>query len=712
MKLLACLLSLCLSAQAVNYIGADRKTNPYFDIDQDFVSTCGNPRTSYKVQRTASSIPDQVKQVFLDSCTTCHGKGSTKTPLIHDILDVPQMIKDGAIVAGDAEKSPIYLQVFAGKMPLGGRPLDASAISLIKGWINAGAAPFTVDPPPPPPPTTSFISFASEEACIAADLNTINRREQRFYRYLTFTDIYNYGAPDTLSSAKDGVDKLLNFVSFEPILQKSVWVGTPQVVARIDLRDYGLLEQDWENRVLPRYPYGVNYFDPSLNDADERFIQAATRSQQAWVRANWFIKEASQPPLYYELERSPANVNQLFAKFGINEVRDIELFQARRSGIRTSGVTNWNRLIDFHNVTLNANGSRVDTGLWRTFDVINNVDRRNFFAFPFGPGNIPLFVGQGNEFFPRNTFQFDASEIIYGKPNGGLGFFLANGNGQRIDEANPAIATDPLNSTPFIGTAPYVVRNGVSCFGCHSAGMNQFTDQLKTTSLATSNFAKVEVDAIDDLFADKSEMDTYIGSQNKSFGAALGASTHGKLTSTRATEPIFGITKLYQGYLRVDQAAAELGLPTAEFQSCLIHSPALASQLGLSDVKNGEIARDEWERRVGDVFLQCNIGRQIRFRGLNFGRRECQLRIRNGLKYAIAFRINRNDNRSEGQDVFLGPNDSFISPYEGDLQFLAQFSYNNGTIKRPKEYRLAACKSFSLGYKSGGQDADLFVDTN
>ncbi|MCS7026212.1 MAG: PSD1 and planctomycete cytochrome C domain-containing protein [Bryobacteraceae bacterium] len=87
----------------------------------------------------------QIQPVFEKNCYGCHG---AKAQLGGLRLDSKKLAFAGgqsgpAIVAGNAEKSPLYQRIAGigdqARMPMGGKPLEASQIAAIRDWINQGA---------------------------------------------------------------------------------------------------------------------------------------------------------------------------------------------------------------------------------------------------------------------------------------------------------------------------------------------------------------------------------------------------------------------------------------------------------------------------------------------------------------------------------------------------------------------------------------------
>lgn len=459
-----------------------------------------------------------------------------------------------------------------------------------------------------PRPITN-INYATEIACIAANLSAQDKTDAIFFRYITLTNTFNSETDADIRKLKNAINKTINSVSRNIAIKPVVFIGNPAVIARFDLRDYGLKIADFDVELLKLYPYAVTFFDDAAFAADELFIAKVTRSPQAWVRGDWFVQQVSQPPVYYDFLRLPNSTAALFKLLNIDEAAELQKAEARRAGFRHGGVSNWNRLIDYHEQDISVSTQVRRGDLWRTFDVINQIDFRNFFTFPFGPAGI-LANDKGQSFI------FDASEFIFTLPNGLDGYFLANGQGIRIDEAATAVATDKDNVLPFIGSAPNVVVNGVSCMHCHAGGMNSFRDEIRAYAATTAGFSKKEFDEINFLFGSNEEFSNLRDLHNVTFTASINAlAPNSPDVLDQKTEPVFAIARFYADDLSLARAAADLGISVDDFRSCLIHSPSLAAKLGIGDFVIGKIARDAWEAGIAQANADCNIGISIIFKG-------------------------------------------------------------------------------------------------
>ena len=99
----------------------------------------GAPTTAPAAPAAAAvSFAKDVLPIFQKNCTRCHGGSSPRAGLSLDSYQ--NAMKNGSdIVAGNADKSPLYTLVKSGSMPFGGPKLSDADIQKIADWIKAGA---------------------------------------------------------------------------------------------------------------------------------------------------------------------------------------------------------------------------------------------------------------------------------------------------------------------------------------------------------------------------------------------------------------------------------------------------------------------------------------------------------------------------------------------------------------------------------------------
>src|SRR5262249_37888741 len=147
----------------------------------------------------------------------------------------------------------------------------------------------------------TFVSESQVQRRLLEDLQTINPRHRRFVRYITLTHLANAGLSERdLQTARQAVSKLLNSLSWHPRITRPTPINPEQTLFRIDLRNYKWNSSLWE-RLVSAYPYRLLTGTP-----EARALAAATGTDLAALRGDWFVATASRPPLYQDLLQLPS----------------------------------------------------------------------------------------------------------------------------------------------------------------------------------------------------------------------------------------------------------------------------------------------------------------------------------------------------------------------------------------------------------------------
>jgi hypothetical protein len=348
-------------------------------------------------------------------------------------------------------------------------------------------------------------------------------------------------------------------------------------VFRIDLRDYNWTGATWE-LLLASYPY-------ALRSAEGSIVTRVSGAQAPYVRADWFVANASVPPLYHDLLALPRSAIDLERQLGVDAPRDlVEEKNLARAGLRASGVSQNNRVLERH-VSLHG-------AYWKSFDFRNSVDQQNVFQHPLG-------------------FNPAGSEIIFNLPNGLQAYLVVDGFQRRINEAPVAIVSD--RTSPDYP----VIRNGRSCMGCHYDGVRHFRDETRSVIQAnlSGSFDRDKALAI---YPPQENLDRLIERDRDRFRSAV-ALASGVSASGPHEEPINALARRFAADLSLTQAAAEAGLEAAEFRYRVRRSPRLA-QLGYTQllVSGGAIKRDAWDRNFDELVLELGLGRPLATSGSPF----------------------------------------------------------------------------------------------
>jgi WD40 repeat protein len=515
------------------------------------------------------ALAKKAENALRTHCFRCHGKEGTAKGGLNFILDREKLVARQKIVPGKPGESKLLERVEKGEMPpesVKARP-SAAEIQVLKDWIAAGAPSAA-----PPAGKREFISDVDVVYQITADLKTIEPRHRKYIRYLTFSNVYNASAADKdLETYRHALAKLVNSLSWHSRLTVPQPVDAAKTLYRIDLRDYQWNAQTW-TRILTAYPHYIPIKGKSF-----RWIVNATGTELPYVRADWFVANASRPPLYQDILQLPLTDRDLERQLRIDVLQDIQDERVARAGFNGSGIARNNRLLERH-----------DSGYgyyWRSYDFSDNVDQQNLFEHPLGPQ-------QG-----QNSFVHAGGEIIFSLPNGLQGYFVVDGNGRRLDRAPVEIVSDPKRPDKLVET-------GISCMSCHVRGLHPKSDQVRAHVEKNPNaFSKEDVSIVKAIYPPEAKFKQLLDEDIERFCKAV------KKTGTPIddNEPILALTLRYEGELDLPAAAAELGFKPEDFTTRLSRVPALARTLGPLNVKGGTVQRQVFLGALTDLLREFQL---------------------------------------------------------------------------------------------------------
>lgn len=191
--------------------------------------------------------------------------------------------------------------------------------------------------------------------------------------------------------------KLINSLSWHPEITKPAPVDTYETLFRIDLRDYNWTVVIWD-RLLAVYPYG-------LRARGVEVVAFFSDVELPYIRADWFVANASMPPLYHELLGLPEIPRQLEKTLSVDTFRNLrEEKNVALGGVRNSGVSKNNRVLERHVSPYGA--------YWKSYDFKSNLGNQNIF---------------------KDTLALDPAggEIMFNLPNELQAYLLVNALGRR-----------------------------------------------------------------------------------------------------------------------------------------------------------------------------------------------------------------------------------------------------------------------------------------
>ena len=146
-----------------------------------------------------------------------------------------------------------------------------------------------------------------------------------------------------------------------------------------------------------------------------------------------------------------------------------------------------------------------------------------------------------------------------------------------------------------------IVRNGISCIGCHTEGMKTFEDEARAViTRAPDSPAKVQALR---LYVEKGVMDEKVREDTGRYRRALEA-TGGVFGGI---EPVYRFYKAFEGPVDAAHAAAAVGLEPEAFLRKIREKPSL-QRLGLRTLEsaNGNVKRDAWTSNFAAVISALN----------------------------------------------------------------------------------------------------------
>lgn len=519
-------------------------------------------------------VPQQVQAVLTKHCASagCHGNTAPQKGI--NVLKAATLAR--MIDPAKPETSKLLEVLESGYMPLGAPKLSDAEIQGVRDWLKAGSRP-AAQPEPKPETRRAFVPERAVLDAILSDLNAAPERERPYLRYFSLANLSNNPELDEkeLERYRSTLSKLMNHLSWEREIVVPTTLGTQGLVLRIDLRRFAWNSELWQ-RVIAAYPYGVIPRDLS---GPVRQIQALSGATLPYLRVDWFVANASVPPLYHDLLQLPDNVPELERKLGVNARQNVAQERVVRAGVRNSGVSVSNRGMERHPSPYGA--------YWVSFDYADNRGHKNLFADPV-------------DVHP------DGGEFVFHLPNGLQGYFIATAEGKRLDVAPINIVRDKTN---FLDPE---VRTGRSCIGCHFQGMKGFTDEVEPI-LRTQLKAHFDLDQAQALYPGQKIVDALLKRDSEQFLTALRA-TGSPVPQSDQEEPINRLAQLYGAEVSVAQAAADAFLPDVkQFQRLLQRSSELEKAgFGQLQGDTGGIKRDLWEENFGSVVEELRLGTYLK----------------------------------------------------------------------------------------------------
>ena len=518
-------------------------------------------------------IAQDAYAIFQQSCLICHGPdGAYRETLL---IEHNALIEKGSVVPGTPAASELYNRLVttetAKRMPLGQPQLPAQSINTIRNWILAGAPDWVQAP------TTdrAFIAPGEILMTIEAHLMSLSPFDRAYARYFTLTHLYNAGDPPSiLDEYRKGLNKLINSLSWGSTITNPEPIDARETIFYIDLRHYEWDVNDAWTAIEAEYPYHIGFNAPEQSGLKAQLgrLQQEMKCDIPSIHADWFIAKASLPPLYHDLLSLPLTDRALETQLEVDVVRNLlnaPGVRVWRAGTNNSGVSNNNRVIERHTSRYGA--------YWKSYDFAGSVGTQNIFTHPL-------------------SFTHDGGEVVFNLPNGLQAYYITTAVGSRLDAAPINIVSNPAASDP-------TVRNGLSCFGCHTEGMKIFDDEVRSV-IESNTTPAYDKDHALRLYVEQSEIDGLMRQDMDRYRTALLA-TGGSVDDI---EPIARFHEVFQGPIDASYAAAVVGLETEAFLEKIRENVGLQN-IGLLvlDSANGSMKRDAWTSSFRDILFALDF---------------------------------------------------------------------------------------------------------
>ncbi|MEQ1503523.1 MAG: hypothetical protein ABMB14_14900 [Myxococcota bacterium] len=575
-------------------------TNPTGSTATQTVTT-GDGTTQVEVPGCAE-VPNAAEEILVEACAACHGPESDAYGDFGDATDPVALIENGWVVPGDPAGSKIFEEIYAETMPTaqGGGPLTAEQIGTIQQWIQCGAEDWTDDG------LASARGFITPEAVFEGAFSDvvflpdsdITEPDQANARYLSLVNLYNAGVPaDDIEAFGQALHKLMWSLTTEdnpPLLEAvdldglelddgselSVADGLgDKLLFRVDLREFGweagIGEIDkWEVMVAD-YEFGIRY-DDEFDVAED--VTRLTGSRIPIVNGDWFVGNASVPPLYFDLLNIPDNFNAFFDQFGgIDDIQaDFDNFEVDCAGMDATStlVSKFNRVQCRHDST--------EGYCWESFDFAGEAGDQNIFLAP-------------NKFLEAKA----GGEAFCALPDGMQAYFVFLADGTRLNEAPTNVVVD------YTPGSDGVVITGLHCMNCHNAGVITRDDQILTSVLENeSAFDNDVVDLVTEWFPGNADLTEIYQDDIDQFVDALETDLN---IPVDQAEPTWALAEDYDTQPDVVRVASDLGIPEAQLEPLLSINDQLQAAYS-SLLSGGEIARETFEGLAQQTICDLELG--------------------------------------------------------------------------------------------------------
>lgn len=552
------------------------RINPYLqdcpDVLEPPPAAGGTGNTPEPPERPETDLEKaQVENILETECGACHGSQLTELTAragMNFIDDMDELVKDGKVLPGDPEGSPIIQKMRSGEMPPANEGYDRVAdqqIDIVANYID------DVSHFPGVTPTTCANNPAVDFDEIFSDINDDLRdqdvEDQPFMRYVSLENLAAAGVCTDTSMDLDrqALTKMVNMLSTRTRVVRPEAVNTKQTLYRIDIRDMNwdreitvegeTFPDVWE-AIVDANEYAVPFVG---DDADDARDDAGTAVPFQFLYS--MVDVATIGNLYYAI--IDVDVNQSLDTF----VSDVLLIDVQenldeenlvRAGTTKSRISRQDRLIEGHEIEARAGV------YYQSFDFADDQNE-SIFQNPFG-------------------FNEGGREAIFTLPNGMLAYLIADENGNLVEDSDILLDNSQNN---------FRAVTAVSCANCHASGLIPVKDEVRQVVennaivlLQDGTLNQEQLEQLREVYLEPEAFQRRIENDSDAF----------YLTALRAANlPLNGAEPVFRAFSRFDRdmtlkdAAADLGLTADGLDDVLnLLDPAL------SVLDGGTLDRDDF----------------------------------------------------------------------------------------------------------------------
>jgi hypothetical protein len=212
--------------------------------------------------------------------------------------------------------------------------------------------------------------------------------------------------------------------------------------------------------------------------------------------------------------------------------------------------------------------------LWQSFDFEANDANQSIFQDPFN------FVAGG-------------SEVIFTRPNGMMGFLIADAAGNLLEDSDILLDTSQND---------FKAVTSISCSNCHASGFIPVVDEVRAVALANARVIGLnqdQVEQLQDIYVDAAQFQKQVQDDNTLYQGALSRVS----LPTQGVDPVSAVWLQFDGDVNLNTAAGDLGLLPSDLKDNLqLVNPALSVLR-----TGGQIDRDDFTALYIDSLCRLSI---------------------------------------------------------------------------------------------------------